>query len=126
MKVKATILSENSVFDHLGAIAEHVGLFILKQTMAIIFLISGKALINNIHVFKKDLLSLKGIILSHHHIDHTGGLLDVVKAKEKPIDVYAHPDLFKKGYLVRKGYQYIGVPYSKEILESNGANFIVM
>ena len=34
----------------------------------------GLALINNARVLRKDLTSIKGIVLSHHHFDHTGGL----------------------------------------------------
>ncbi|MDM5213215.1 MBL fold metallo-hydrolase [Peribacillus sp. NJ4] len=126
MKVKATVLSENSVFSNLGAIAEH-GWSVFLETDHGNYLFDtgqGKALLNNAKVFKKDLTSIKGIILSHHHIDHTGGLLAAVKAVEaKTVDVFAHPDLFKEGYLVRMGYKYIGVPFSRVDLESYGANF---
>ncbi|MGG3572336.1 MBL fold metallo-hydrolase [Bacillus gobiensis] len=126
MKFRATVLSENSVFGNLGAIAEH-GWAVFLETNHGNYLFDtgqGKALLNNAHVFKKDLSSIKGIILSHHHIDHTGGLMEAVKsAREKPINVYAHPELFKEGYLVRGGHKYIGVPFSRVALESNGANF---
>lgn len=126
MEVKATILSENSVFSNLGALAEH-GWSVFLETIHGNYLFDtgqGMVLLNNAHVFKKDLSSIKGIILSHHHVDHTGGLLEAVKAsRQKLIDVYAHPELFKEGYLVRESHKYIGVPYSRVALESNGANF---
>lgn len=125
MKVIATVLSENSVFGNLGAIAEH-GWAVFLETDYGNYLFDtgqGKTLINNVSVFKKDLQDIKGIILSHHHVDHTGGLMDAIEATGKPVDVYAHPDLFKEGYLVRKSYQYIGIPFSKDTLENRGANF---
>ena len=126
MSIKATVLSENSVFSNLGAIAEH-GWAVFLETEHGNFLFDtgqGKALLNNAKVFRKDLSSIKGIILSHHHIDHTGGLLDAVKAvATKPIDVYAHPGLFNEGYLARSGCKYIGVPFCRAALESAGANF---
>ncbi|OEH92027.1 MBL fold metallo-hydrolase [Bacillus solimangrovi] len=126
MAVKTTVLSENTVFGKLGAIAEH-GWSIFLETEHGNYLFDtgqGKVLLNNARIFKKDLASIKGIILSHHHIDHTGGLLEAVKAVDsKLIDVYAHPEIFKDGYLIRSDYQHIGVPFSRSVLESNGANF---
>lgn len=126
MKVKATVLCENSVFSNLGAVAEH-GWSIFLETDQGNFLFDtgqGLALINNARVFKKDLSTVKGIILSHHHIDHTGGLLSAL-ASSGPVDVYSHPDLFKESYLTR-GHKtkYIGIPFCKISLESMGANFI--
>jgi 7,8-dihydropterin-6-yl-methyl-4-(beta-D-ribofuranosyl)aminobenzene 5'-phosphate synthase len=125
MKLKATVLAENSVFSNLGAIAEH-GWSVFLETGHGNFLFDtgqGKVLLNNANVFHKDLSSVQGIILSHHHIDHTGGLLDAVKAAAKPVDIYAHPGLFNQGYLARSGCKYIGVPFCRAALESAGANF---
>lgn len=124
MKVKATVLCENSVFSNLGAIAEH-GWSILLETDQGDFLFDtgqGLALINNARVFKKDLSSVRGIILSHHHCDHTGGLLDALSATG-PVDVYSHPGLLKEGYLVRTGTKFIGVPFARIALEDKGARF---
>lgn len=124
MKVKATVLCENSVFSNLGAIAEH-GWSIFLETNQGNYLFDtgqGLALINNARVFKKDLSTVKGIIISHHHCDHTGGLLDALSATG-PVDVYSHPDLFKEGFLVRSGTKYIGVPFARIALEDKGALF---
>lgn len=126
MKIKATVLAENSVFSNLGAIAEHGwSVFIETEHGNLLFDTGqGLALPNNAKVLGKDLSSLKSIILSHHHVDHTGGLLGAIKgATHKPIEVYAHPGLFNQGYLARNGRKYIGVPFCREALESAGANF---
>ncbi|WP_128894896.1 MBL fold metallo-hydrolase [Longirhabdus pacifica] len=127
MRCKATVLSENTVFGNLGAIAEHGWAVYLETDYGNYLFDTGQgyALINNATIFKKSLTDLKGIILSHHHIDHTGGLLDAVKMVEsKQVNVYAHPHLFKESYLVRNDYKHIGVPHAKSVLESNGANFV--
>ena len=58
----------------------------------------GLAVINNTRVFKKGLADIDGIILSHHHADHTGGLLKVLH-ETGPITVYTHPDSFKESYI---------------------------
>lgn len=124
MKVKATVLCENSVFSNLGAIAEHGWAVFLETDQGNYLFDTGQglALINNAHLFKKDLSRVKGIILSHHHSDHTGGLLAALSATG-PVDVFSHPDLFKEGYLIRKNTKYIGVPFARVALEEKGARF---
>lgn len=127
MQVKATVLCENTVFSNIGAIAEH-GWSVFLQTGQGNFLFDtgqGKALINNAKYFKQDLAAIDGIILSHNHVDHTGGLLAAVTmAAKKPVNVYAHPNLFAPAYLRRGGAsKYIGVPFARDELESHGACF---
>ncbi|MEL7622398.1 MAG: MBL fold metallo-hydrolase [Clostridiales bacterium] len=126
MKVKATVLCENCVYSNIGALAEH-GWSVFLETDQGNFLFDtgqGLALINNAHYFKKDLSGIQGIILSHHHIDHTGGLLAAVTAAGK-VKVYSHPELFKESYMTRGGkVKYIGIPFAKPALESQGASFV--
>lgn len=126
VKIKATVLCENSVFGNMGAIAEH-GWSIFLETDQGNYLFDtgqGLALLNNARMLKKDLSTVKGIILSHHHVDHTGGLLSALTATG-PVDVYSHPDLFKESYLIRgPKAKYIGVPFAKIALETQGANLV--
>jgi len=125
MKGKITILCENCVFRNIGAIAEH-GWAVFIETDQGNFLFDtgqGKSIVNNAQYFNKDLSTIKGIIISHHHIDHTGGLLDVLEQIDK-VKVYSHPGLFKNSYLIDKGKQRnVGIPFRREILESRGAQF---
>lgn len=126
MSIKATILCENCIFHNVGAIAEH-GWAVYVETEHGNFLFDtgqGKAIINNARHFGKDLSKIKGIIISHHHADHTGGLLPVVDITVQ-VKVYSHPDLFKNSYSVKdKKERNIGIPFRREILESRGAEFI--
>ncbi|MFZ4441322.1 MAG: MBL fold metallo-hydrolase [Syntrophales bacterium] len=83
MKIKATIVSENCVFHLAGAVAEH-GLSIFMETDCGNYLLDtgqGKAIVNNALVLGIDLRTIKGIILSHHHWGHTGGLDPVLDLK---------------------------------------------
>ncbi|WP_028403138.1 hypothetical protein [Ectobacillus panaciterrae] len=63
MKARATVLSENSVFSNLGAMAEH-GWAVFLETDQGNFLFDtgqGKVLLNNAKVFKKNYSSIKRI-----------------------------------------------------------------
>ncbi|MDP2839455.1 MAG: MBL fold metallo-hydrolase [Syntrophales bacterium] len=125
MKIKATIVSENCVYHLPGAVAEH-GLSIFMETDRGNYLLDtgqGKAIVNNALVLGIDLRTIKGIIMSHHHWDHTGGLGPVLDLKGS-VDVYAHPDFFKESYSVTGNtVRYIGVPYPRPLLEAKGATF---
>lgn len=126
MEIRATVLCENSVFFSSGAIAEH-GWSVYLETEQGNFLFDtggGKAIINNAQYFHKDLSKVKGIILSHSHNDHTGGLFSVLDYTGK-VNIYSHPEIFKNSYSIRNGKErYIGIPYRREVLESKGADFI--
>jgi len=126
MKARATVLCENSIMSNLGAIAEH-GWAVFLETDCGNYLFDtgqGKGLLNNARKFKIDLSRIKAILISHHHVDHTGGLLDAV-SEAGPVPVYGHPDLFKReSYITRNGKRIqIGVPFVRELLESKGAEF---
>jgi len=125
MKGKAIILCENYVFRNVGAIAEH-GWAVFIETDQGNFLFDtgqGRAIINNAQYFKKDLSTIQGIMISHHHIDHTGGLYSVLEQTGEVI-VYAHPGLFKNSYVIDEGKERnAGIPFRREILESKGAQF---
>ena len=125
MKIKATIISENCVYHLPGAVAEH-GLSIFMETDCGNYLLDtgqGKTIVNNALVLGLDLATIKGVILSHHHWDHTGGLGPVLDLKGA-VDVFAHPDLFKESYSVSENsVRYIGVPYPRPLLEAKGARF---
>ena len=123
--IELTVLCENSVYSHLGAIAEH-GWSVYVQTPEGDFLFDtglGLALRNNLAYFNKDLSKISGIIISHHHTDHTGGLKDALLLSGGT-KVYSHPDLFKESYSIGREQRYIGIPYSKAYLEGLGAEWV--
>jgi 7,8-dihydropterin-6-yl-methyl-4-(beta-D-ribofuranosyl)aminobenzene 5'-phosphate synthase len=123
MQFKATVLCENTVYGQ--GIAEH-GWAVWLETPARNLLFDtgqGIGLLDNAALFAKDLASAQAVCISHHHYDHTGGLVAALKAMRHGVPVYAHPDLFKASYSVRKESppRYIGIPYRRLLLESMGA-----
>lgn len=124
MDLKLTVLCENSVRD-IGPLAEH-GWSVLIETIQGKYLFDtggGLTLEHNSRYYKKDLSGLDGILLSHHHIDHSGGLAAALKLSGAT-KVYSHPDLFKESFSLRKKEKhFIGLPYTKAYLESLGASW---
>ncbi len=131
MSVKATVLCENSVHGNLGAVAEH-GWSVWLETPGGPFLFDtgqGNTLHRNADFFGVSLGDANAILLSHHHIDHTGGLLGAIgtmrqRSGRERIPVYGHPDLFKDSFAELKGkLRFIGVPHTSTALETAGAEF---
>jgi 7,8-dihydropterin-6-yl-methyl-4-(beta-D-ribofuranosyl)aminobenzene 5'-phosphate synthase len=125
MSIRLTILCENTVGRPIGAIGEHgFACLVETQTGNLLFDTgSGAGIIHNSRVLGRDLTNLRGIILSHGHYDHTGGMTGVL-AQTGPIDVYAHPEVFTERFWVGEHERRsIGLPFKRKQLESLGARF---
>jgi 7,8-dihydropterin-6-yl-methyl-4-(beta-D-ribofuranosyl)aminobenzene 5'-phosphate synthase len=123
--MRATVLCENRVFEQPGLVAEH-GWSVFLETAAGNFLFDtgqGMTIVRNARELGKDLMTCRGIILSHHHWDHTGGLRAVLEVVGG-IDIFTHPDLFKESFRLKDGeMRPIGTPFQPEELERLGARF---
>ena len=125
MKTRVTILCENSVGVPFDVLGEH-GFSCFVETEKGNYLFDtgqGLSITQNSLALKKDLRSIKAIMLSHGHYDHTGGLPAVLRQKGA-VDVYGHSGVFaqriwSKGDVTRD----IGIPYRRSYLESLGATF---
>lgn len=129
MKTKITILCENSIATPFPLIGEH-GLSVLIEADDTTLFDTGQGLgiLHNAKTLGKDITAIKRIILSHGHYDHTGGLMQVLQTLNRPIDVFAHHDVFtNKVAIIPLGNQTleapIGVRASKEEFEKSGAVF---
>lgn len=131
MAVRVRVLCENSVFGFDGVLAEH-GWSAWIETSAGHFLFdtgSGRTLLNNAAMFNVPLDQAQGILISHHHNDHTGGLFETIQvirrgSGQQRVPVYAHPDLFKTSFYERKGSRsFSALPHTRAALETAGAAF---
>jgi 7,8-dihydropterin-6-yl-methyl-4-(beta-D-ribofuranosyl)aminobenzene 5'-phosphate synthase len=128
MSTKLTVITENTVPGKVGGLyAEHgFSLFLERPNARLLFDVgpAGIATLNNAPRLGIDLRSADALVLSHGHMDHTGGLLAFLRAIGKRIPVYAHPDVFSNRYSRHAGrVTYVGMPFKREALEAMGADF---
>jgi 7,8-dihydropterin-6-yl-methyl-4-(beta-D-ribofuranosyl)aminobenzene 5'-phosphate synthase len=125
MEIRLTTLTENTA--NYGLLGEW-GLSILVEADGMKILMDtglSTTAVHNAQLMGVDLAGIDRIVLSHGHADHTGGLREVLRIKRN-VEVIAHPDIWASKYTRRYGgdtEHHIGIPYSREELESLGAQF---
>jgi len=73
-----------------------------------------------------DLNKIDKIVLSHSHLDHTGGLHEALRRISKSeIEIIAHPQIWAVRYNRREGEadKFMGIPFQRQELENLGAVF---
>lgn len=126
MKIRITILCDNSVGPLAGTLGEHgFSVFIEAESGPVLFDTgSGATLLHNAMRMNRDLRRVEKVVLSHGHYDHTGGLWPLLQWSG-PKTIYAHEDVFACRYAIRDGQRgrTIGIPYDRKYLEGQGASF---
>jgi 7,8-dihydropterin-6-yl-methyl-4-(beta-D-ribofuranosyl)aminobenzene 5'-phosphate synthase len=128
MKAKITILTDNYV-GKAGLMGEH-GFSALIEAANGRWLFdtgTGLSLPHNVEKLGIDLTGLDGIILSHGHYDHTGGLRWAL-TQTGPTEVVANSQVFMPHLACDPNNptvppRRIGCPFSQEQLENLGARF---
>lgn len=118
--MKISILTENTVYKR-GFIGEH-GLSLLIETGNRKFLFDTgqtRVFAGNAKLLKQELEGLDGIILSHGHYDHCGGLGNWIEEQGKPsCPVYVNYRAFQGKYTQnpKNGImRYIGIDWKPEL-----------
>ena len=126
MPVQITTLSENTA-SGIGLLAESGLSILIEADGDRVLFDTGQSFsaAYNAVILEIDLSQVARIVFSHGHVDHTGGLLPILKLRKKPTQVIAHPDIWSNKYVKRSEgkSEYIGVPFQKEAAESLGASF---
>ena len=128
MATTLTVITENTVPGKAGGLyAEHgFSLFMARPEGNILFDAgpAGVSTLNNAPRLGVDLGSANAMVLSHGHMDHTGGLAGVLRAIGKRIPIYAHPEVFTDRFSkLGDRINYVGLPFKREALEGMGAAF---
>ncbi|WP_425058245.1 hypothetical protein SCACP_28900 [Sporomusa carbonis] len=126
--MKITVVMENSVPARVRRpfLAEH-GLSMLLDTGSKLYLFdTGQtdAVVHNLGLLGIHPAQLDGIILSHGHYDHTGGLKAILTHAKKNLPVYANEGIFISRFSgAQADRSFIGIPYPQDLLISLGAQF---
>ena len=126
MEIKITTLSENTA--NTGFLAEWgISMLVEADGLKVLF-DTGRSFSasHNAQLLGVDLATIDRIVLSHGHLDHTGGLKEVLE-RSGPKEVIAHPDMWQRKYGFRRDDRmwYIGIPFVREELETLGASFVL-
>ena len=128
MTTRITILCENSVARPGGLIAEHGFAALIETPQASILFDTGQGfgLLNNAREIGRNLSAISSVVLSHGHLDHSGGLPVLLNHLQRPLAVVAHPDLFSDRYR-RSNFELrpIGMVAQRAELEGQGASFFL-
>ncbi|MFC1944132.1 MBL fold metallo-hydrolase [Chloroflexota bacterium] len=125
-----TVLSDNTVSAVPRRLMGEWGLSFLVETEGIVVLFdtgqSGTVVLNNGDILGIRWKEIDGIVLSHGHYDHAGGLKWVLGRIQKRVEVIAHPDAWgnKYGHNPAADFSvYAGIPFPRNELEGLGAQF---
>lgn len=130
MPEQITIISENRCSLSRGLIAEH-GYSVLIELDGFKLLFDagqGMAIRQNQALLQYDLSKIDGLVLSHGHFDHTGGIPYVLEKNPGP-KIYLHPAALlrrqlRKEFMGRLLEIDIGLPVSAKDIEAKGGKLV--
>ena len=128
MSIRISILCDNSVGPMTGTLGEHGFAALVESSDGSTILFDtgqGATLLNNADRMNKDLSRVSGVVISHGHYDHAGGLLPFLQTRDVNLPVYGHPAIFRARHRVKDTGEChpIGIPVSRAELEAAGASF---
>jgi 7,8-dihydropterin-6-yl-methyl-4-(beta-D-ribofuranosyl)aminobenzene 5'-phosphate synthase len=118
--MKIVVLTENTVYRQ-GILAEHgLSLYIENEEKKYLFDVGQSGIfLENAKALDIDLAQLDGIILSHGHYDHCGGMEAYAERYPLP-QIYVRKEAFEKKFHQKKtNCREIGIPWSKDFIQGH-------
>ena len=119
MRIKITTLCENTA-GKMGLLGEWGFSALVEKDGEKILLDTGSSttVAHNASQLGIDLSGVDTIVLSHGHLDHTGGLASVLGITGSA-RIFAHPDALEpKEFVSKKGEKHdVGIPYRRGFIE---------
>ncbi|MEA3231398.1 MAG: MBL fold metallo-hydrolase [Thermodesulfobacteriota bacterium] len=129
MTIRIATLCENTAsdLDFLGEWGLSI-LIRLDDAMVLLDTGQGRSIVENARAVNVDLTKIDKVVLSHGHIDHTGGLPALLRYARREVKVYAHPEIWGNKLFLDSGTanthkEFVGIPFQKKYLEDLGASF---
>ncbi|WP_054844104.1 MBL fold metallo-hydrolase [Vulcanisaeta souniana] len=90
--------------------------------------LTGTTLLNNMRALGINPNEPEYLVISHRHIDHTGGVKAFLNARSRSIKMIAHANLFTRAYAVGEGGkpEDISVDFTWEYLKNKGVDLILI
>ncbi len=136
--LEVTVLLEDCAGYETGLLSQHGVSFLLEAGLKNsshgyrTFLFdtgqSAQPVLNNMKVLRKDPQNIDLIFLSHCHYDHTGGLIDIIKASDRfSIPVVGHPLIHRPNFTVKPFFRPVGMgpKNSREAIAKAGGEMIL-
>lgn len=123
--MKITVVIDNNVpfNQRRPLVAEHGVSFLIDTGVQRILYDTGQtgAVVGNLTTLGIPPSTLDGIVLSHGHYDHTGGLLAVLRAARQDIPVTIHARAFADRYSVTPALRSpVGIPFAEDFIRATG------
>ncbi|MCY1153275.1 MAG: MBL fold metallo-hydrolase [Sphaerochaetaceae bacterium] len=119
-ELKVPLMAEHSLCLLIRIYKDNVKYDILLDTAE-----NGVSLKNNIDILGLNLKTVKSLVISHAHSDHTHGLSWVISQLDENAQVIAHPDVFLSGRtFVENGVSIINDCLERKTILSHGNSII--
>jgi 7,8-dihydropterin-6-yl-methyl-4-(beta-D-ribofuranosyl)aminobenzene 5'-phosphate synthase len=121
-EIKNSVLAEHG-FSSLVTVSKGDN----RRSIIFDFGFSADGAARNVEALQADLGSVEAAVLSHGHMDHTGGMAALLKMTDKKgIPLVAHPEVFRAGRYkkVGPGLNVAFPPFTWEMVEKTGATLI--
>ncbi len=118
--MRVTVLMEDYAGYESPFLAQHGVSFLIEAGGKRILFDTGQSaepVLHNMKLLGINPESIDYIFLSHCHYDHTGGLLEILKAVGRRIPVIAHPEIFRRNFSMRRYLRPVGVPFRRDEIE---------